>query len=67
MEIGTTAGLVWKHLSKNGSMTTAKLARETGESQRGIDRAIGWLAREGKVRLWKERRAEWISLVEGKP
>jgi hypothetical protein len=44
------------------------LAKGTGLKQRQVDRAIGWLAREGKVSVEKAANRELVSLVtEGVP
>ena len=62
-EIGKAAGTIWKYLEKNGEVSTYKLIKETKIKQRLADRAIGWLAREGKVKLSQESKREIISLL----
>jgi hypothetical protein len=62
MEIGTTAGLVWKCLAENGSQTVAKLVKAVGEPRDQVMQAIGWLAREEKIDIVEEGRSRIISL-----
>lgn len=47
--IGENAGRVWQQLSDQGPQTPAALARAMRVKQADVDRAIGWLAREGKL------------------
>jgi predicted transcriptional regulator len=62
--IGENAGKVWKYLDKHGEVSTASLVKGTKLSQREADRAIGWLAREGKIHIRKEAKKEIISLTK---
>jgi hypothetical protein len=48
-QIGETAGIVWKLLIENESLSLAKLTKMSGESRDVVMQAVGWLAREGKV------------------
>ena len=50
-EIGGTAGEIWKHLEKNGEMTTLKLKSALGITNAVLYLALGWLAREGKLNI----------------
>ncbi len=47
--IGKAAGDVWQHLKQNGPTSAAKLKTELKLSATLVERAIGWLAREGKL------------------
>ncbi len=60
--IGETAGKVWECLSGNGTMAVAQVVRKTGCPQDMVQRASGWLAREGKVNVEKTAREETVSL-----
>jgi hypothetical protein len=62
-EIGDAAGKVWRHLDKHGRTSFAALCKAAKLKSREADRAIGWLAREGKIKLEREKNAELISLV----
>ncbi len=62
-EIGTAAGLIWQYLDKSGSVSVTKVAAETGISKNDIQRAIGWLAKEGKLKIELKGRVEMLSLL----
>lgn len=48
--IGNNAGIVWRLLNgKQGRMRYEELKRESGLSDRELNAAIGWLAREDKI------------------
>ena len=48
-QIVTIAGIVWKLLSDNAHWEYEKLKKESGLSDRDLNAAIGWLAREDKI------------------
>ncbi len=48
-QIGTNAGIVWKILSDNTHWEYDKLKEACGLSDRDLNAAIGWLAREDKI------------------
>jgi Winged helix-turn-helix domain (DUF2582) len=50
-QIGETAGTVWETLSKQGPLTCAALMEEVNLPQSLFFMAIGWLAREQKLRI----------------
>lgn len=56
--IGTNAGKVWNVLNTNGSLTRYQLISQTGLQSGEVDAAIGWLAKEDKIR----RDGEFYSL-----
>ena len=60
--IGAAAGKIWHSLNKNGSMTVAKLTQGTGLTRDLTQRAIGWLAREHKLKFQTVRGSQKISL-----
>ena len=60
--IGETAGLIWRALSSNGPMTTAKLVKAAGEQRDMVMLGLGWLARENKVDIEVKGRSHKISL-----
>ncbi|MBZ0265667.1 winged helix-turn-helix domain-containing protein [bacterium] len=62
--IGTAAGNVWKYLSENGATQLSTLKKELDLNGAMIDRAIGWLAREGKLIEEKKGRSISLSLKE---
>jgi len=61
--IGKDAGRVWKYLEKNGKASPTQLVRALKTTAASVHRAIGWLAREEKILIVRERGMERISLV----
>lgn len=62
-EIGKTAGTIWKYLNDNGPSTPQELASSNKINRFLMNRAIGWLAREGKIKIEKTNRTFKISLL----
>jgi hypothetical protein len=62
LQIGQTAGTVWKLLSENGPMSQAKLVKAVGEPRDAIMQALGWLAREDKLQIEDQGRTRMLSL-----
>ena len=56
-EIGIVAGAIWRVLDENGEMTLAKLKKEVKAEGSVFDWAIGWLAREDKIELTRDKRS----------
>jgi len=63
-KIGDNAGKVWKALHGNGPISFTKVAKAAKLNQREVDRALGWLAREGKIVIEKKKTGEVIMLLE---
>ena len=63
-DIGTTAGRVWQKLHDEGEMSISALKKMLGSKDALVDWAIGWLAREDKVSIRKEKNVFKISLKE---
>jgi hypothetical protein len=62
VQIGHTAGMVWKALADNGPLSLAKLVKMVGESRDTVMQAVGWLAREDKISLEDQGRSRIVSL-----
>ena len=56
-EIGAVAGAIWRILDANGEMTLPKLKKEVMAEGALFDWAIGWLAREDKIELMRDKRS----------
>lgn len=48
-QIGLNAGVVWRLLNNNNRWTYCDLKKASGLSDRDLNAAIGWLAREDKI------------------
>lgn len=62
-KVGNAAGDIWRFLDKNGPISVSKLAKEIPVEEKYLQRAIGWLAQEGKISIDIINRAETISLI----
>ena len=60
--IGQVAGKIWDFLNNNESASPSKIAKEINASKNELQRAIGWLAREEKIVIKVNGRAEILSL-----
>jgi uncharacterized membrane protein len=63
-EMGEAAGTLWRYLRAHGPVTLSALQRGTRLAPPTFYMAVGWLAREGKVRLERAGRATRIALTE---
>ena len=54
-QIGTNAGVVWRLLNDNKPWSYCQLKKASGLSDRDLNAAIGWLARENKIDFDCER------------
>ena len=57
-KFGENAGKVWHVIASNGQVTIDQLRSETGLSEKDLYAAVGWLARENKVK----KDHEWYRL-----
>jgi len=53
MEIGITAGEIWKYLERTGQVPIEHVYRDIARQREIILMSIGWLAREGHIVLIK--------------
>ena len=63
-EIGSTAGTIWHALNDKGELALAKLKKEVNTKTPVFDWAVGWLAREDKIVITREKRSFCIRLRE---
>jgi hypothetical protein len=54
--IGATAGTVWRFLRDSGPATLAAIEKGIDAPRSVVAMALGWLAREGKLRTEQEGR-----------
>ena len=55
-KIGETAGKVWKFLEEKGGANLTQIKKGVKADPNLILQAIGWLAREDKLRIEKKER-----------
>ena len=61
-KIGINAGLVWKALEQ-GEIEIKNLKKATKLTEKDLNLALGWLAREGKVNFNEVDKDIFVSLV----
>jgi len=61
-EIGEAAGRIWKVLKEKGPLPKTKIPKVADISPQLATMAIGWLAREGKLTLQKDKMSDLIGL-----
>jgi len=61
-QIGELAGTVWRVLDEEGPMSLAKLAKSLDAPRDLTMQAVGWLAREDKVKVEESSRGRIVSL-----
>ncbi len=61
---GEDAGKVWRFLHENGPTCFSAIVKELRLNERRVDRAAGWLAREGKIRITLEGKTEHLATIE---
>ena len=62
LEIGETAGLVWRVLDDQGPQPLSKIAKRVNAQRDMVMQAVGWLAREKKISIESDGRTRIISL-----
>lgn len=61
---GFNAGKVWHALNDAGKpLTVTQIMKATGLSRDEVVGALGWLGREGKIEVLKERKTYKFKLV----
>ena len=60
--IGQNAGALWKILNAKKEMNLSALKKQAKLDDKQIYLALGWLAREGKIKLEMQGRQSKISL-----
>ncbi|ATV51881.1 winged helix-turn-helix domain-containing protein [Prevotella intermedia] len=50
-QIGELAGIIWRTLNEKGKLSFEALLHETMLDSESVSTAIGWLAREDKIRF----------------
>jgi hypothetical protein len=61
-EVGETAGRVWHLLNDAGPQTLAQLKKKVNGTGELLTLAVGWLAREDKVDIIREKRSFRVTL-----
>jgi hypothetical protein len=62
VQIGQTAGMVYRFLEKKKEASTTELLKEIKVPYDILQMALGWLAREDRIRFEKVKRSLKVSL-----
>lgn len=62
VQIGQTAGMVYRYLEKKKEASTTELLRELKVPYDILQMSLGWLAREDRIKFEKAKRSLKISL-----
>ncbi len=62
--IGEAAGQVWQYLRDHETSSLKRVGEGTGLKPKDLNRAVGWLAREEKIRIERCKNKELLSLNE---
>jgi hypothetical protein len=60
--IGQNAGVLWKLLNTKGPQNITNLKKLSRVDEKQLYLALGWLAREDKVKFIQDKRAVLVSL-----
>ena len=60
--LGSNAGLIWAAL-ENGEMEVKSLKKATKLTEKDLNLALGWLAREGKVSFREVEKDLYVALA----
>jgi len=61
-DIGMMAGKIWQELEKSGESTPRTLQTVTNGKTEQVYMALGWLAREGKVKFSQTKSTFKVSI-----
>ena len=61
---GVNAGKVWHALKSNGVLTAQAIVKKTKLKITDVYAALGWLGREGKIEIIKEKKKVLYKLTE---
>jgi len=61
-EIGIAAGDIWHYLDEHGRVIFADIARDISKPRDLLLMSLGWLAREGHVKVEKSETDYYIEL-----
>lgn len=63
IKIGENAGAIWCELNAKGEQNISALKRNTGLDDKNLYLALGWLAKENKIKFSQKQRQILIGLI----
>jgi hypothetical protein len=64
-DIGIDAGTIWYLLSEKGALNVREIGEYTNFREAIIYYALGWLARENKIRFFEKGNSMYVELTHG--
>ena len=61
-DIGIDAGAIWHLLADKGAMSIREIGEHTNYREAFIMLALGWLARENKIRFFEKHEVLYVEL-----
>jgi hypothetical protein len=61
-QVGETAGEIWRLLNESGPLTLMQLKKKLNGDNELLGFAVGWLAREDKLEILREKRSTRLML-----
>lgn len=62
-KIGTNAGIIWNILNEKGEMEVKTLKKAAKLTEKDLNMALGWLAREAKIQFNEQENELFVSLI----
>jgi hypothetical protein len=66
-DIGINAGVIWRLLSDKGLLSIREIVEFTNYRESFLFLALGWLARENKIRFYEKDRILHVKLEDSAP
>jgi hypothetical protein len=66
-DIGINAGAIWRLLSEKGELSVREIGEITHYRETFLLLALGWLAREDKIRFFEEGGWMYVELINSFP
>jgi hypothetical protein len=66
-DIGINAGVIWRLLSDKGTLSIREIGEFTHYRESFLFLALGWLAREDKIRFYEKEGVLYVKLEDAGP
>jgi hypothetical protein len=66
-DIGINAGVIWRLLSEKGELSIREIGEFTNYRESFLFLALGWLAREDKIRFYEKEGVLYVRLEDAVP
>lgn len=63
IKISENAGAIWRELNAKGEQNISALKRSTALDDKNLYLALGWLAKENKIKFAQKQRQIMIGLI----